>query len=41
MMGIALAKLRGALFARPAIGAYIIGVYWLFRGKLGSKPKVA
>jgi cytochrome bd ubiquinol oxidase subunit II len=31
----------GALFALPAIGAYTIGVYWLFRGKLDSKPKIA
>jgi cytochrome bd ubiquinol oxidase subunit II len=31
----------GALFALPAIVAYTIGVYWLFRGKLDSKQKVA
>jgi cytochrome bd ubiquinol oxidase subunit II len=30
----------GALVALPAIAAYTIGVYWLFRGKLDSKPKV-
>jgi len=29
----------GALFALPAIAAYTIGVYWLFRGKLGSRQK--
>jgi cytochrome bd ubiquinol oxidase subunit II len=31
----------GALFALPAIASYTIGVYWLFRGKLESKQKVA
>jgi cytochrome bd ubiquinol oxidase subunit II len=30
----------GALVALPAIAAYTIGVYWLFRGKLGGKQKV-
>ena len=27
----------GALFALPAIAAYTIGVYWLFRGKLSGR----
>jgi cytochrome bd ubiquinol oxidase subunit II len=31
----------GALFALPAIAAYTIGVYWLFRGKLDSKQTLA
>jgi cytochrome bd ubiquinol oxidase subunit II len=31
----------GALFALPAIAAYTIGVYWLFRGKLRGTQKVA
>jgi cytochrome bd ubiquinol oxidase subunit II len=29
----------GALVALPAIAAYTIGVYWLFRGKLGGRQK--
>jgi cytochrome d ubiquinol oxidase subunit II len=30
----------GALFALPAIAAYTVGVYWLFRGKLDSRQKM-